>query len=249
MSFDIERAAAALLAARTEHRLIEPFAPGPTDVDEAYAVQDAVVRTLGRIGGWKVGAKAPGETPNAAPLLADVIRPSPAAWPSSSLHMIGVEAEIAFRLGRDVEARTEPVPRCETWASVDSVHAAIEIVDTRLANWKHAERLWVLADNQSNGGFVYAADGIAFCDLSLAEAPVRLAIGGRTVIEAKGGNPAGDPRWLFEWLVTHCAQCRGGLRAGSLVTTGSYTGMLFVDPGVCVEAAFEGIGSVQVCFT
>ena len=249
MAFDIERAASLLVEAREQNRQIEPFAPGPAHADDAYAVQEAVAYRLGPIGGWKVGAKAPGETPNAAPLLANLVRPSPTDWPSSSLHMIGVEAELAFRLDRDIEARKEPIPPDEVWASIASVHAAIEIVDTRLADWTKADRLWVLADNQSNGGFVYDPTGIPVADQSFAEAPVRLTIDGHTVVEGRGGNPAGDPRWLVEWLVNHCAQRRAGLRAGAFVTTGSYTGMLFVEPGASVEAAFDGIGNAKIRFT
>jgi 2-keto-4-pentenoate hydratase len=249
MPFDVERAASLLVAARREHRQIEPFTPPPSEAEEAYAVQDAVTRRLGPLGGWKVGAKAPGATPNAAPLLADLIRPGPADWPSSSLHMIGIEAELAVRLGRDVEPRSDPIESHEIWAAIETVHAAIEIVDTRLADWRGAYRLWVLADNQSNGGFVYAPEGVPFRDQSFADAPVRLSIDGRRVAEGRGGNPAGDPRWLVKWLVNHCARHRGGLRAGMLVTTGSCTGMLFVERGATVEATFEGVGAIKVRFT
>jgi 2-keto-4-pentenoate hydratase len=249
MSFDVERAASLLVEGRRRHRQITPFAPGPAGAEDAYAVQDAVARRLDTVGGWKVGAKAAGEIPNAAPLLSDLVRPSPAEWPSSSLHMIGIEAELAFRLGRDIEARREPVARDEIWNAIASVHAAIEIVDTRLVDWKNADRRWVLADNQSNGGFVYDPQGMPVPDRSFAEAPVRLAIDGRIAVEGRGGNPAGNPRWLVEWLVNHCAQRRGGLRAGMFVTTGSYTGMPFVEPGASVEATFDGIGTVRVRFT
>jgi 2-keto-4-pentenoate hydratase len=249
MTFDIERAASLLVEGRRQRRQVEPFAPGPASADEAYAVQDAVVRRFGALAGWKVGAKAPGETPNAAPLLAELVRPSPVEWPSSSLHMIGIEAELAFRLGRDVEPRNAPVSRDEIWASIESVHAAIEIVDTRLADWKQADRLWVLADNQSNGGFVYDPVGVPVSEQSFAETPVRLAIDGRVVAEGRGGNPAGDPRWLVEWLANHCAQRRGGLCAGMFITTGSYTGMLFVEPGAAIEATFNAIGGVSLRFT
>jgi 2-keto-4-pentenoate hydratase len=248
MAFDVERAASLLVAARREHRQIEPFTPPPSEAEEAYAVQDAVTRRLGPLGGWKVGAKTLGATPNAAPLLADLVRPAPADWPSSSLHMIGIEAELAFRLCRDVEPRSDPVKSDEIWAAIQTVHAAIEIVDTRLADWRGADRLWVLADNQSNGGFVYAPEGAPFRHRSFVDAPFRLVIDGHRVAEGSGGNPAGDPRWLVEWLVNHCAKYRGGLRAGMLVTTGSCTGMLFVERGASIEATFEGVGTLKVRF-
>lgn len=249
MSFDVEQAASLLIDARKRHRQIEPFTPGPAHAEHAYAVQDAVARRLAPVAGWKVGAKGPGETPNAAPLLADLVRLTPAEWPSSSLHMIGIEAELAFRLKKDVEPRSRALPPEEVWSAVDTVHAALEIVDTRLAGWERADKMWVLADNQSNGGFIYDPQGVAVGGQAFANAGVRLLIDDRTAVDRRGGNPAGNPRWLLDWLVDHCARCRGGLRAGMLVTTGSYTGMLFVEPGASVKAIFDGIGSVQVRFT
>ncbi|KFC73086.1 2-keto-4-pentenoate hydratase [Bosea sp. LC85] len=248
MTFDIERAAALLIEARSQARQVTPFSPAPSTSDEAYAVQDVVASRIGAIGAWKVGAKAAGQTPNAAPVPSRLVRPGPTDWPSSSLHMIGVEAELAFRLGRDIPARSEPVSRDEIWASIESVHAAIEVVDTRLADWRNADRLWVLADNQSNGGFVYDPKGASLSAASFADAAVRLVVNGRAIVDRRGGNPAGDPRWLVEWLVDHCARRRGGMRAGMFVTTGSYTGMEFVEPGASVQAVFDGIGAVDLRF-
>jgi 2-keto-4-pentenoate hydratase len=248
MHFRVDDAARLLVEARRQGRLVEPFMPGPPRPEDAYAVQDAVARHLGAVAGWKVGAKGPNETPSAAPLLADLIRPSPATWPSDALHMIGIEAEIAFRIGRDIEPRSEPLDEEEVCRAVESVHAAIEIVDTRLMGWADADRLWVLADNQSNGGFVYDPDGIAWRNQDFSDASVCLSINDRTIMERRGGNPSGDPRWLLRWLLGHCVQHRGGLRAGMLVTTGSYTGMTFIDPGASVEATFHGIGTAKVSF-
>jgi 2-keto-4-pentenoate hydratase len=249
MSFDVEHAASLLVEARRQHVQVGALAPGPARPEDAYAVQDAVARRLGPVAGWKVGARAPGHLPNAAPLLATLVRPSPANWPSSSLHMIGIEAELAFRLGGDVPPREGAVSRDEIWGAVESVHAAIEIVDTRLAGWREADRLWVLADNQSNGGFVYDPHGPPVSRTSLADASVRLVVDGHTLVEGRGGNPAGDPAWLVEWLVDHCVRYRGGLRAGTFVTTGSCTGMQFAKPGAVVEVTFDGIGTAAVRFS
>ena len=67
-------------------------------------------------------------------------------------------------------------------------------------------------------------------------------------VGGRGGNPAGDPRWLLLSLVNHCAR-HDGVRAGTLITTGSCTGMIFVDAHASVEAEFENIGSVSMQFT
>jgi 2-keto-4-pentenoate hydratase len=248
MSFDVDRAAAALVDGRRKRRLVASFAPNPASVGDAYAVQNSAARSLGPIGGWKIGAKSPTDLPNAAPLLADLMRPSPAVWDSASLHMIGIEAEIAFRIARTIPSRSTPLSRNEAWASIGSVHAAIEIVDTRLSDWRDADRLWLLVDNQSNGGFVYDPNGVAWEEQDFSDAAVRLSVNGATIAAGRGGNTAGDPRWILHWLLDHCARHRGGVAAGALVTTGSYTGMAFVEAGATVEATVEGIGSVQVRF-
>jgi 2-keto-4-pentenoate hydratase len=248
LAFDVEAAADLLVAARRERRLLDVRRPGPRTVEDAYRVQDGVSRRLGPIGGWKVGAKGPGVVPTAAPLPAGLVRESPQDWPAAAFGMIGIEAEIAFRMRDAIGPRSGPVAPEEVYERVASVHAAIEIVDTRLADWRAADRLWVLADSQSNGGFVYEPTGIAWAQQDFTDAQVRLSVGGRVAVERRGGNPAGDPRWLLVWLANHCATLRGGLAAGAVVTTGSYTGMVFVEPGAEVEASFDGLGAARIRF-
>lgn len=245
MSFDIERAANLLAEARRSGRPALPFAPGPADQDEAYAVQDRVCAMLGPVGGWKVGARTPDGPPSAGPLLQELIQTSPAAWPTHVFHLRGVEAEVAFKIGRDIPQDGAPLDEATAFAAVESVHAAIEIVDTRLERWKDADPLWQLADNQSNGGFIYDLEGIPFRGQDFTDVPVRLVVDGHVMIERRGGNTGGDPRRLLRWMIEHAARRRGGLEAGAMITTGSYTGMIFVEAGARVEAAFEGLGRAE----
>ena len=63
--------------------------------------------TLGAVAGWKVGAPGPSAMPNCAPLLADLIAPSPAHLSSERFRLRGIEAELAFRLGTTLAPRTE----------------------------------------------------------------------------------------------------------------------------------------------
>lgn len=248
MTFDARRAAELLIAARRDVSQTTLPKPPPASASDAYAVQKIVAETFGPARGWKVGAKARSETPKTSPLFADIVRPAPAEWPAASLHMIGIEAELAFRLGRDIPVSDAPVAPGEVWNAIASVHAAIEIVDTRVADWKNVDPLWLIADNQMNGGFVFAPDGVAIAAGSYADAAAKLTIDDAVAVERRGGNPAGDPRWLVEWCVDHVVRQRGGLTAGDFITTGSYTGMIFVPPGTRVTADFAGIGTVSVGF-
>jgi 2-keto-4-pentenoate hydratase len=247
----IERAARALVEARRTRDWPAdlPADCRPATVEEAYAVQEAVARTLGRIGGWKVGAPTPTAEPRRAPLLAALVAPGPATLRGPEFHLIGIEAELAFRVGHDLPRRDAPYGRDEVLDALDTMHPAIEVVDSRFADRTAADPLSQLADNIGNGAFVYGPGLNAWRHLDLARQPVRLTIDGALVYEGKGGNTAGDPLRLVHWLANDLAARGGGLRAGDVVTTGTTTGLRFVEPGAVVEAEFPGLGSVRVEFT
>jgi 2-keto-4-pentenoate hydratase len=62
------------------------------------------------------------------------------------------------------------------------------------------------------------------------------------------GLRAGDPIGLFVELVNHVARERGGVPAGTFVTTGTHTGMVFTEPGVQIRAGYGPLGRVEVSF-
>lgn len=246
----IRMAAALLIAARRRHRQLDslPDSCRPASAADAYAIQDAVVSELGPVAGWKTGSPGPDIEPIAAPLAASAVFPSGAALPASGFHMIGIEAEIAFRIGRDLPPRAADYERDEVAAAVASLHPAIEVVDSRLPDWDSADAWWRLADNQTNGAFVYGDGLTGWRDIDPVRQPVALSIDGAVVAETVGGNPAGDLLRLLAWVANHCARRCGGLRSGDIVTTGSCTGLIFTAPGAAVVAHFPGIGEARVDF-
>ena len=243
----VQRAAAALLAARRDERQFEAPASPPEDAAQAYAIQEAVLRELGPARGWKVGAASPEAEPNRAPLLA--VESSPAELDSARFHMLGIEAEIAFTLAADLPPRDSDYARGDVVAAIASAHAAIEVVDTRFCNWRAAHALWKLADNQSNGSFVHAPGIARWQHIDFTRQPVALYAGDEKLCETVGGNSAGDPLRLLVWLANHLARRGTGLQRGDVITTGSCTGMRFVEPGSRVRAEFPGVGTAQVHFT
>jgi 2-keto-4-pentenoate hydratase len=225
-----------------------PESMRPRTVGDAYAIQDAVATTLGGVGGWKVGAKGPAAEPTCAPLPASLILRSPQRFAHGRFADNGVEAELAFTLARDLPPRPQPYAAADLEAAVATVHAAIEIVESRFADLNAVDALSLLADFQSNGALVIG-DGIALPEaFESSTQQVTLDIDGKRVAESRGCNPAGDVLRLLAWMANHASARSGGLRRGDVVTTGSWTGMRFVAPGARVEAAFEGIGGVDVAF-
>jgi 2-keto-4-pentenoate hydratase len=75
---------------------------------------------------------------------------------------------------------------------------------------------------------------------------VRQSSGGVVQVERRGSNPAGDPLLSLTRLANHLHGFRLQLEAGHVVTTGSWTGLIFVDGGQRVTGGFEGMGDVVV---
>jgi 2-keto-4-pentenoate hydratase len=240
-----------LLAARRTGRPIEalPAALVPATPAAAYAVQDAVAPALGAVAGWKVGASNPTAEPNCAPLFAALVAPSPARWPASRFRLRGIEGELAFRFGKPLPPRASPYGEDEVWAAIDTLHPAIELVESRFADFRVMDKLALLADNGSNGAFCYGAAVRDWRAVDFLRQPASLAIDGQEVASAVGGNAAGHPRRLLVWLANHRARHGGGIAAGDIVTTGTHTGLVFAAPGAAVTVRFAGLGEASLTLT
>jgi 2-keto-4-pentenoate hydratase len=124
-----EEAAGLLCIARRNREPLVELPPGcrPQSDADAYQIQDAVIRRLGEtIGGWKVGAASATIAAFCAPIFARMIRPSPASYSGAELRLIAIEAEIAFRLGRDLPARAAPYERAEVTGGA-TMHPVIDL--------------------------------------------------------------------------------------------------------------------------
>ena len=218
----------------------------PLDMTEVYYVQDAIAAAFGPIGGWKIGAATPDATP--------VFGPMPAAWiaPSGSLltgprwRYRGVEAEIAFLVGKDLPPRTEPYSREEALAAIASCHPAIEVLESAFIDPMQATKLAFLADLQMHGGFIYGPAFEAWRTFDFNSEKVTLTIDGVIRVERTGSNTSGDLLKLIPWLANEGAPRTGGLRAGQWITTGSWTGNTPSTSNSAVNVQFQTAGNVSL---
>jgi len=245
----LERLAALLIQARISGKRIGEIQPdlAPSDEAAAYALQDLVVDKLGvRVAAWKVGAASPVSRPTCAPIFAGHVAKSPAHLLTSRDSLNGVEAELAFRMGRDLPARATPYGEDEVWQAIDSLHVAIEYLDSRFQDRTTTPDFAVLADNISNGGLCWGPAVEDWRRAGLAKPEARLVIDGQEAAKAVGGNAAGHPRRLVAWLANHLAQRGRPLVAGMFVTTGSHTGLHIAPLRALVVARFTGLGEAQL---
>jgi len=248
---DIGQAVRALVQARRSGVQVRPpFAlpPGPEGRAAVYAIQDGVAKATGPVAGWKVGARTPTADPNPAPLLAGALVKSPATFDGKAMHMIGVEIEISFHIARHIAQRDQPVDREEALAAVGDAFVGMEVVDTRLADFKSVDPEWLLADNQMNKALVIGDPINHWRKLDWPHLQVKLLIDGKTEVEQKGGLGAVDPVRPLAWMIDHAVRRRGGIRAGQAITTGSWTGLRYYPPGTKARGEFAGLGVVEASF-
>ena len=222
----------------------------PETEEDAYAIQQAVIAGLrgaglGGIAGWKVGSPNPAATHfTCAPLPAGTVLDGPVTIEGSDR---GVEAEIAVRLGRDLPPREAPYTIDDIRAAIVSAHPAIEVLESRFVDLAAAGALSGLADSLSNHSLVLGPAIADWEEVDLTSETVRLLVDG---IEIKRGssNPGGEMLRLVVWLANEGTHWAGGLRAGQVVTTGSWTGKDYCEPGAEVVARFARCGDAVVRF-
>src|SRR5476651_2378271 len=251
MTVDVSHAVQALLDARRDGRqVLPPFAlpSGAEGRAAVFAIQDSVAQATGPVSGWKVGARTPTADPNCAPLLANTLVASPGRFDGKAMHMIGVEVEVSFHIVRDIPAREATVGRDEALGAVGDAFVGMEVVDTRLADFKAADPEWLLADNQMNHALVIGSSIKDWKGLDWANLQVRQIIDGKVEVDQKGGLGSIDPTRPLAWMIDHAVRQRGGIRKGMAITTGSWTGLRYYPPGTKARGEFVGLGAVEASF-
>jgi len=240
----------ALLAARRDRRPAPAaaFAQVLRTADDAYLVQAAVANELDWHGDapathWKSGGASRTATMTHAALPPAGVWSSPAELNSWPFRLGGIEAEIALRLGRDVgaaEAATLDVDGASDL--VDAMAVSIELVDSRWDEGFSAPVLLRLADLQSHSALVLG-DWVPYERRDWSTQRCRVSLGNQPPREYVGTHSCADPAWVLpEWL-RHATQDGLVVRAGTVVTTGTWCDVLTAAPGQRVTVEFDGVGA------
>jgi 2-keto-4-pentenoate hydratase len=158
-----------------------------------------------------------------------------------------VEAEVAFLLGADLPDGDLPEP--ELIPAIDFVVPAIEVVDSRIADWD-ISIFDTVADNASAGVFVTGGSPRSLRDVDdLGASEMTLTVDGEVVSSGTGAACLGHPLHAVAWLAKAVAERGEPLRAGELVLSGSLGALVPVRPGLTYDAHISGLGSVRATFT
>lgn len=227
-----------------------------TSPQNAYAIQrinrDRRIRAGDRVVGRKIGLTSPAvqkqlgvDSPDFGALWAGTAWADNGEVQLSQLIQPKVEAEVALVLGRDVTSPTATV--ADLVRATDFALAALEIVDSRIVDWKIG-LFDTIADNASAAGFVLGADPVKLDRVALREAKMVMTRNGEQVSEGIGKACLGHPLNAAAWLARTLARMGDPLREGDVVLTGALGPMVAAKPGDAFEATIEGLGSVGVRF-
>lgn len=255
----IRRLADELYQAQLEVRSVEPLTnrPNPPTLDEAYAIQLALIeRRLvernERIVGKKIGVtsevvqRALGvDQPDFGQLTSGMCYAEGASLPLREFVQPRIEGELALFLSRNLHGPGVTPDR--VLAATASVAACFEIVDSRIRDWKIRIEDTV-ADNASAGAFVVGAERSD--PLGVDWAGCRMCIERNDRVEGEGSGAAslGSPLRAVAWLADTLARYELPLQAGEVILSGSLGPLLNVSVGDRLRVEIEGVGSARVSF-
>jgi 2-keto-4-pentenoate hydratase len=228
----------------------------PRDRREAYAIQGRIESySNGRLFGWKIAATSEAgqkhinvDGPMAGRILSETVIPDGGTASMAGNEMRVAEPEFAFRMATDLPPRPSPYTVREVLDAVGTLHPAIEIPDSRFADFVSAGEEQIIADNACAHLFVLGAPTTAnWRALDLVEEKPVITMRGKQFI-GHGRNVLGDPRIALAWLANELRQLGVTLRAGEVVTTGTCHPPLPIQSGDVCEADFGSIGRVSVRF-
>ncbi|WP_062353059.1 2-keto-4-pentenoate hydratase [Herbidospora yilanensis] len=245
----------------TAYRTREPVEP-PTDrfagltIDDAYAIQLGQMDRLRADGavvkGHKVGLTSAAmrrqlgvDEPDYGHLTEAMFHPEGSPIDVSRFLQPRIEPEIAFVLSRPL--RGPGVTVAEAVAAVDFVLPALEIIDSRVRDWR-ITLLDTIADNASSGGVVLGGRPTRLSDVDLRLTGCVLRRNGEIAGTGAGAAVLGSPLNALVWLANTLGAHGVTLEAGHTILPGSLTAAVPVAAGDVIQAQFAGLGSVTATF-
>jgi 2-keto-4-pentenoate hydratase len=228
----------------------------PQNRADGYAIQAALeTQSLGKLFGWKIAATSEAGQkhinvagPLAGRIMSDTLIADGGTASMKGNEMRVGEPEFAFRMGRELPPRATPYSVDDVLAAVDTLHPAIEIPDSRFADFVGAGEAQLIADNACAHQFVLGtATSANWRAMDLVEERPQITLRGQHYT-GHGKNVLGDPRVALAWLANELRGLGITLRAGEVVTTGTCHPPLPIQAGDYFAVDFGVLGKVSVGF-
>jgi 2-keto-4-pentenoate hydratase len=243
--------------ARTRYRPLDA-ALRAAPLDDAYRIQDALHRVMaeagrGEIAGWKIALTSKAmqqmtgvDQPAAGAIFSKVVHASPARVDVTAYHHLGIEFEVAVRVGEDLTAAAGPWTRASVAGKVAACIPAFELVEDGDADYKTLDAFTLIAQNTWNGGVVLGQPVTEWRGLDLERAVTRCWVNDQPAGQGKTGDAMGHPLEAVAWLANLLNRRGRTLQRGMIVMTGSSITTRFPVPGDRVKFVIEGLGEVAL---
>jgi 2-keto-4-pentenoate hydratase len=253
---DIESMVDALYEARRTGVPIAPLTSTRPEMSMAdgYRVQQGLVARLladgERVVGYKLGLTSEPmqrmlgvDSPDFAPVLSSHLLSHGAEVHAGQFIAPRLEAEIALVLGADLHG-----PDCtiiEVSAAVRGAVPALEIVDSRIADWK-IKLADTVADLASSGAIVLGPSVSPTDGLDLRLVGMVFSRDGEVIATGAGAAALGNPLQAVAWLANTLHGLGEHLRAGQFLMTGALHAAVDITPGQNYRAEFGRLGPVGI---
>ena len=233
----------------------------PGTLEEAHGVrqiyEDIETGARGPVAGYKIGLTTPimqqlcgVDEPVYGAIFKTEVHQHRAELAARSYCRLGIETEIALRLGEDLPlGGTGGSWRDRVAGAVESCMAAIELLEDLHHDYNRLSAAAMVAGNVWNAGIVVAVPVSDWRRLDLSQLTARLSINGHEIGKGKGGDVMGNPLNALAWLAEARAAAGTPLARGAIVMTGSMVPIQFPTPGDCASVEVEGLGSVELVVT
>jgi 2-keto-4-pentenoate hydratase len=250
--------AADLAQAERSRDAIGPLTAGHPQIDvvDAYEIQLINIRQRvaegARVVGHKVGLSSKAmqqmmgvDEPDYGHLLNEMEVFEDRPVPTSRYLLPRVEVEVGFILAQDLpgEGCTEE----DVLAATEALVPSIELIDTRITDWKIA-LCDTIADNASSAGFVLGKARVSPTGIDVKTIEATLRRNGEVIAEGRSDAVLGNPVTAVAWLARKVESFGVRLRKGDIVLPGSCTRAIDARPGDEFVADFTGLGSVRLSF-
>jgi len=239
-------------AAQSRRAIAAPSESYPwLTIDDAYAVQLCIIQARIASGavvrGYKVGLTSAAmqaqfgiDQPDFGHLLDDMFLPETEPITAADFLQPRVEPEIAFVMGRELSG---PVDAQQAEAAVDHVLPCLELIDSRIENWR-VKLVDTIADNAAAAGVILGATPARLSRLDLAAVSCHIQVGSHKD-HGLGSAVMGSPINALVWLANTLGTRGVSFAPGDVILAGALTAAIPVGPGDLVSATFSGFGSVS----
>lgn len=258
----LREAATFLTEARRAGRRIGflPEAVRPRNEDDAYAVQfavhDLVTPERGARRGWKIGCTTPVmqdfvglDSPCAGGMFESGIHSIEAAFRLADYGRLGIESEIAVRLGADLAAGGTTHDIDSVTDAVAAVMVSMEVVEDRYEDYRELDAPALIADDFFHVACVLGPEVRDWRSIDLPGLAGRTLIAGQERGSGHGADIMGHPFAALAWLANRLDRYGVPLRAGDVVTLGSVVATQWVDEPAEAVSEIDGLGIARAQFS